>query len=141
MPLALVSVALGTNDLRQENHRTPVKVGVAALRLATVVQDSAGTTGAEYPAPAALLLAPPPMPAAVATGPFGQVFGPDASAKSWALGGVYTRLGAVAGIAVLDSDGAVRVDNVDHVHLTAGSRAALGRAVAAVVKQLLPPGP
>ncbi|MFL5336349.1 MAG: GDSL-type esterase/lipase family protein [Geminicoccaceae bacterium] len=37
MPLALVIVALGTNDLRQENHRSPLEVGLAAMRLASIV--------------------------------------------------------------------------------------------------------
>ena len=91
MPLDLVIMALGTNDLREENHRSPLEIGLGAMRLATIVQDSAGTTGAEYPAPEVLLVAPPPMPASVAQGPFKAVYGPDASGKSEALGEVYER--------------------------------------------------
>ncbi|MFL5336350.1 MAG: hypothetical protein ACJ8H8_25025 [Geminicoccaceae bacterium] len=89
----------------------------------------------------ALLLAPPPMPADVATGPFGKVFGPDASAKSQVLAGIYTRLAPAAGIPVLDAGKVVQVDGVDRVHLSAASHAALGSAVAAVVRRLLPPEP
>jgi lysophospholipase L1-like esterase len=133
MPLDLVIVALGTNDLRQENRRSPLEVGLGAMHLVAIVQDSAGSTGAEYPAPAVLLIAPPAMPADVVQGPFGQVFGPDASAKSQALGEVYERLAAAASVPVLDAADIVRVDGVDRVHLTAASHAALGRAVAVEV--------
>lgn len=139
MPLDIVVVALGTNDLRAENHRTPLEIGLSAMKLATIIQDSAGTTGAAYPAPAVLLLAPPPMPATVATGPFGRVFGPDASTKSKELGPIYARLAAAAGIAALDAGEATQVDGVDSVHLSAGAHAALGRAVATAVKGVLPP--
>ena len=141
MPLDLVIMALGTNDLRAENHRTPLEVGLSAVRLAALVEESADITGAEYPAPRALLLAPPLLPADVASGPFGPVFGPEASAKSEQLGGIYGRLAGAAGIPFLDAAAVVRVDGVDRVHLTAEGHAKLGRAVAAVVRQMLPPQP
>jgi lysophospholipase L1-like esterase len=138
MPLDLVVLALGTNDLRQENHRSPLEVGLGAMRLVALVQDSAG---AAYPAPAVLLMAPPAMPADVGQGPFGQVFGPEVSAKSQVLGEVYERLAAAAAIPVLDAGDVVRVDGVDRVHPTATSHAALGRAVAAEVARILSPTP
>lgn len=141
MPLDLVIVALGTNDLRAENRRTPLEVGLSAVRLAALVRASAGITGAEYPAPAVLLLAPPAIPADMVEGPFGHVFGPDASAKSQALGGVYRKLADAAGVPFLDAAAVVRVDGVDRVHLTAEGHAALGRAVAAAVRAILPPRP
>jgi lysophospholipase L1-like esterase len=141
MPLDLVVIALGTNDLRQENHRSPLEVGLGAMRLVAIVQDSAGSTGAAYPAPAVLLLAPPTMPADVAQGPFGQVFGAEASAKSQKLGEVYEHLATAAAVPVLDAADIVKVDGVDRVHLTAASHAELGRAVAAEVERLLPPAP
>ena len=141
MPLALVIIALGTNDLREENHRTPLEVGLSAVRLGALVQTSAGITGTEYPAPLVLLLAPPALPADVATGPFGPVFGPEASAKSLALGPLYRRLADAAGLPFLDAATVVQVEGVDRVHLTAAGHAALGRAVATAVRQILPPQP
>ena len=141
LPLDLVVIALGTNDLRQENRRTPLEVGLAALRLATIVQGSAGATGTTYPAPAVLLVAPPALPADVAQGPFGRIFGPEASAKSRALGQVYERLAAATDLPFLDAGDVVATDGVDRVHLTAESHARLGRAVAAEVAKLLPPAP
>lgn len=141
LPLDLVVIALGTNDLRQENHRSPLEVGLGAMRLVAIAQDATGSTGTEYPAPAVLLLAPPTMPADVAQGPFGQVFGPEASAKSQALGEVYERLAVAAGVPVLDAADIVVVDGVDRVHLTAQGHAALGRAVAVEVARILPPAP
>jgi lysophospholipase L1-like esterase len=116
-------------------------VGLAALRLATIVQDSAGATGTTYAAPAVLLVAPPDLPADVAQGPFGPIFGPDASAKSRALGEVYERLAAATDTPFLDAGDVVATDGVDRVHLTAEGHAKLGRAVAAEVTKLLPPAP
>lgn len=139
MPLDLVIVALGTNDLRAENRRTPLEVGISAVRLAALVQASGGITGAEYPAPAALLVAPPVIPQDVVNGPFGPVFGPEASAKSVALGSIYRGLAAAAGVPFLDAAAVVQVDGVDRVHLTTSGHAALGNAVAAEVRRILPP--
>ena len=139
MPLNLVIVALGTNDLRAENRRTPLEVGISAVRLAALVQASGGITGAEYPAPAALLVAPPVIPQDVVNGPFGPVFGPEASAKSVALGSIYRGLAAAAGVPFLDAAAVVQADGVDRVHLTASGHAALGNAVAAEVRRILPP--
>ncbi|MFO1049555.1 MAG: GDSL-type esterase/lipase family protein [Geminicoccaceae bacterium] len=139
MPLDLVIVALGTNDLRAENHRTPLEVGISAVRLAALVQTSGGITGAEYPAPAVLLVAPPVIPLDVVNGPFGPVFGPEASGKSEALGGIYRGLAAAAGVPFLDAAAVVQADGVDRVHLTAQGHAALGNAVAAEVRRILPP--
>jgi lysophospholipase L1-like esterase len=138
MPLHLVMLALGQNDLRLENNRTPLEIGLAAMRLVMIVQGSAGTTATEYSAPAALLLAPAPMPPSVAEGPFREVFG-DGSGKSREFGPIYARLAAAAGIPFLDAGAVTRVDGVDSVHLTPEGHAALGRAVAAEVRQLVPP--
>src|SRR3712207_3689553 len=98
----------------------------------------AGPTATEYPAPAALLVAPAPMPPSVADGPFREVFG-DASAKSRELGPIYARLAAAAGVPLLDAGTVTRVDGVDSVHLTPASHAALGKAMAAAVRRLVPP--
>lgn len=141
MPLDLVVVALGTNDLRQENHRSPLEIGLRAMRLAVIAQDSAGATGAEYPESAVLLVAPPLLPADVAQGPFGHVFGPEASARSQAWGDVYERLAAAAAILVLNASDVVRVDGVDRVHLTAAGHRARGRAVTGAVERLAAPSP
>ncbi|HEX6014266.1 MAG TPA: GDSL-type esterase/lipase family protein [Geminicoccaceae bacterium] len=137
MPLDLVVLALGQNDLRLENRRTPLEIGLAAMRLVTIVQGSAGATATEYPAPAALLVAPAPMPPSVADGPFREVFG-GASARSRELGPIYARLAAAAGVPFLDAGKVTRVDGVDSVHLTPDAHAALGKAVAAAVRMLVP---
>jgi lysophospholipase L1-like esterase len=138
MPLDLVVLALGQNDLRLENHRTPLEIGLAAVRLVTIVQGSAGATATEYPAPAALLVAPAPMPPSVADGPFWEVFG-GASARSRELGPIYARLAAAAGVPFLDAGKVTRVDGVDSVHLTPDAHAALGKAVAAAAVRMLVP--
>jgi lysophospholipase L1-like esterase len=139
-PLDLVILALGQNDLRDAYHRSPLEVGLGALHLVTIVEDAAGSSGTEYPAPMVLLIAPPPMPPSVAEGPFKAVFG-GASAKSTAIGPVYARLAQFADIPFLDAGTVTRIEGVDSVHLTPAGHAALGKAVAARVKELLPAQP
>ena len=137
MPLDLVVVALGTNDTGY--HRTALEIGRGAMRLATIVQDSAGGIAATYPAPAVLLVAPPPLPASVAQGPLGRFYGETAHSVSQALGAAYARLGEATGVAVLDAGKVIRTNGADSVHLSAEAHAALGKAVAAVVRKLVPP--
>jgi lysophospholipase L1-like esterase len=137
MPLDLVVLALGQNDLRLENHRTPLEIGLAAMRPVTIVQGSAGTTATEYPAPAALLVAPAPMPPSIADGSFREAFG-DAGAKSRELGPIYARLATAAGVPFLDAGKVTRVDGGDSLHLTPAGHAALVKALAAAVRELTP---
>jgi lysophospholipase L1-like esterase len=139
MPLDLVIVALGTNDTGYK--RSPLEIGLDAMRLAAIVQDSAGGVAASYPAPAVLLVAPAPLAPTVAKGPFGAFFTPEALRTSQSLGEVYAKLGAAAGIPVVRTADATPTDGVDGVHLEIAGHAALGRAVAAEVKQVLRAGP
>jgi lysophospholipase L1-like esterase len=81
------------------------------------------------------------VPADVVDGPFGHVFGPQASAKSQALGAVYRKLAEAIDLPFLDAAEIVRVDGVDRVHLTAEGHAAVGRAVAMAVSRLIPQAP
>ena len=139
MPLDLVIVALGTNDTGYK--RSPLEIGLDAMRLATIVRSSAGGVAAVYPAPAVLLVAPAPLGDKVASGPFGPFFTERALEASRALGDVYAALGKAADVPVFRTAAATPTDGVDSVHLDAAGHAALGRAVAAEVERLLPPTP
>ena len=139
MPLDLVIVALGTNDTGYK--RSPLEIGLDAMRLATIVRSSAGGVAAVYPAPAVLLVAPAPLGDKVASGPFGPFFTERALEASRALGDVYAALGKAANVPVFRTAAATPTDGIDSVHLDAAGHAALGRALAAEVERLLPPTP
>lgn len=137
MPLDLVIIALGTNDTGYRH--SALEIGLNAMRLASLVQGSAGGVVSIYPAPAVLLVAPAPLAATVASGPFGAFFTDDSLAVSRSLAEVYTSLGAAVGIPVVRTADATPTDGADGVHLEPAGHAALGKAVAAAVRKALPP--
>lgn len=58
MPLDLVVLMLGTNDLQARYQRSPQQIAEAAVGLARQVQASSGGIGNAYPAPHVLLVSP-----------------------------------------------------------------------------------
>jgi lysophospholipase L1-like esterase len=137
LPLDLVVIALGTNDTGYK--RSALAIGLDAMRLAVAVQDSAGGVATVYPAPAVLLVAPAPLDDKVASGPFGAFFTAQALEVSRALGKIYVALGDAAGIRVLRTADFSQTSRIDGVHLDAAGYAALGRAVADAVREMVPP--
>ena len=59
MPIDLVVVMLGTNDLRSDLDRTPDQIAGGVRRLVDLVRGSAGGVLTTYPAPRVLIVAPP----------------------------------------------------------------------------------
>ncbi|MEH3102442.1 MAG: GDSL-type esterase/lipase family protein [Sphingomonas phyllosphaerae] len=58
MPIDLVVIMLGTNDLQARYQRSPRQVADAAVALARMVQASSGGIGTTYPAPKVLIVSP-----------------------------------------------------------------------------------
>lgn len=138
MPVDLVIIMLGINDLWADKRRTPLEIGIAALHLVVAMAKSAsGAAGTSYPAPEVLLIAPPPLAAAVRDGSFADYFG-DRVDESEEPGSIYGRLTAAAG---LNAGEVVTVGGVNGVHFTKDNHRALGRAVAQHVKTMLPVDP
>src|ERR1700759_2715521 len=61
LPLDLVVIMLGTNDLKTRFKRTAQKIATAALGLVRLVEECEGGVGTVYPAPKVLGIAPPPL--------------------------------------------------------------------------------
>ena len=138
LPLDVVVILLGSNDTKAYLRRTPLDIAVGASVLLGQVAASAGGVGTSYPAPAALLVCPPPV--GETPDPwFGAVF--DGSReKGLALPPLYRAAAANAGAAYLDAGAVITTDGVDGVHLTEENNADLGAAVAAEVRALLAEG-
>jgi lysophospholipase L1-like esterase len=136
MPLDLVIIMLGINDLWADKNRTPLEIGLAAMELVARVKGSAGAAGTSYPAPDVLLIAPPPVAPSVKKGSLAEYLGESVEA-SMELGAVYGRLATAVGIAFLDAGEVVTVSGVDGVHFSEDNHRALGQAVAAHVKEML----
>ena len=133
-PLDLVTILLGTNDLKARFGMMPFDIsqGVAVL-VRTVQQSPIGPDGR---APQVLLLAPAPV--ARFNDYYGPMFAGD-DVKSRQLGEQYARVAQELGCAFLDTQTIVTSSNLDGIHLEAAEHAKLGRVVADKIRLLLAP--
>lgn len=132
MPLNLVVIMLGTNDLKHYLGLVPndIALGVATL-VAMVQQSPAGPAGQP---PAVLLVAPPEV--VETANPFGHKF--DAAvAKSQEFGAAFAEIAKEYGVAFFDAATVVKVPDTDGIHIDRAGHHALGKALAEVVPQAL----
>ena len=135
LPLDLVVIMLGTNDLKTMFGRSPEDIARGMLALVESVKAMSRAAWTEYPAPKVLVVAPPPL---VATERFpGAVFD-DGIEKSRQLAARYADVAQAASVEFLDAGGVTAADGVDGLHLTADAHRKLGLAIAAKVKECLP---
>lgn len=119
VPLDLVIIKLGTNDLKQRFGLTTLDVALGAGRLIRCCK-------AFVPGVQVLLVAPPPVEE---TGALAEIFAGGA-ARSARLGAAMAQVAQTEGAAFLDAGRHIAVDPLDGVHYGAGSHRVLGRAVA-----------
>jgi lysophospholipase L1-like esterase len=133
LPLDLVIVMLGTNDLKTRFKRSAHEVATAAVGLARLIEECKGGVNTVYPTPKVLLLAPPPL---------GTTFhDPEEWAgsreKSLELGPALREAAVTAALPFLDTGEIIATDGIDGIHLTAGAQQKLGEAVAEKVYLVL----
>jgi lysophospholipase L1-like esterase len=131
MPLDLVVLMLGTNDLKHRFSVTAADVADSVEILVRAVQRSeAGHGGA---APAVLMVAPPPM---LEVDWFGQMFLGGAQ-KSLGFAAVFRDAAKRASAAFLDAGAFVESSTVDGIHLDSDAHRVLGTEIAKAVQALL----
>jgi lysophospholipase L1-like esterase len=75
LPVDLVAIMLGTNDLKSVFNRTPLRIAMGATRLIDLVNTLNGGVGTTYKNPQVLLVCPPPLNPEIEKGPtFGEMF-------------------------------------------------------------------
>lgn len=126
LPLDLLVIMLGTNDLKARFRREPDHIAKAAVGLARLVKECEGGVATVYPAPRVLLIAPPPL---------GKKFhDPEEWAgsheKSLVLGAALRDAGVAANLPFFDAGRVIATDGIDGVHLTAEAHHRVGEAVA-----------
>ncbi len=139
LPLDLVIVLLGTYKTKSYFHRTPYEIANGMGKLVGQILTSAGGVGTPYPAPKALIVAPPPlapMPDPWFEGMFGGGY-----EKSKELAKHYKALAAFMKVDFLDAGQFVTTDGVDGIHFSAETNVKLGQAIAAKVREILSPEP
>ncbi|WP_172300472.1 SGNH/GDSL hydrolase family protein [Pseudoruegeria sp. HB172150] len=129
-PIDLVIVLLGTNDTKARFSANAFDIAKALERVVRAINSS--DAGPDCRAPRVLLAAPVPV---VETGPIAPMF-EGAAAKARALGPLLAQAAARCGAGFIDLASVAEVDPTDGVHLSAGSQAAIGRAMAETVRAM-----
>lgn len=133
LPLDLVVVMLGTNDVKAQFERTPQDVAEAAMKVARIATESQGVA-TEYAAPKVLVVTPPPF-GTFNLEPFAQFYA-GGDAKSAQFADAFAAAGTAASVEVFDAGSAMgATDGIDGVHFTAEDHKQLGEALASVVKE------
>jgi len=137
LPVDLVVIMLGTNDLKPVFNRTPLRIALGAAHLIELVNTLNGGIGTTYPNPKVLLVCPPALNPIIEQGPvFGAMF-KGGLEKSKELPPLYEDAAKMGGAEFLDAGSVVSTDGVDGLHLTADAQHKLGAAIATKVKDIL----
>lgn len=134
LPLDLVVIMLGTNDLKTKFNRSPEDISRGVGGLVERVRRIDRGAWTEYAAPRVLVLAPPPLvqterfPAAILAG------GID---KSRALASSLQSVAESSGAAFFDVGAVTSADGVDGIHLSEAAHRRIGLAVADQVRAIL----
>lgn len=135
MPVDVVVIRLGTNDLLAAHNRSALRIALGAGVLVDQAL-SAPQVGSVYPVPDVLLVAPQPTGPKAEEPPFGEFFA-GGVAKSAQFGELYKAVAEMAGVKFLDAGSAVTASTVDGVHLDEDGHAALAEAVASKLEVML----
>ena len=135
MPLDLVIVMLGTNDLQSGHDHSADQVARSAFSLAQVISNANGY--AEKPK---VLVVVPPALHNPDSGALRRLFGQQSAHLSKQLAAAFTTVFETIpddAITIFDAGAVTDADGADGVHLTAVGHSKLGRALVPIVAQLL----
>lgn len=130
-PLDLVTIMLGTNDLKRRFNRSASDIAESAGILADLARRA--LVGPDGLPPRVLLIAPPPVTRLTE---LAEMF-EGAEEKSARFGSFYARRAERYGVAYLDAGTVVRCSDIDGIHLDAAEHATLGCAIADIVPVLI----
>ncbi len=135
MPIDLVVLMLGTNDLKHRFAASPSDIAESVEVVANAVRSSEAGPGGT--APAIVIVAPPPI---AEVDWLGEMF-VGGAAKSRELGPRLAEVATRCRATFLDAATLVESSAVDGIHLDAESHRVLGSAVARLVEGLFPDVP
>ena len=124
VPLDLVVLMLGTNDLKERFDASASDIDQGAASLADIIRRSG--CGPRGGAPEVLLVSPPPVGELT---DYVEMF-EGAGEKSVKFAGYYEQFAEQQGCHFLDASGVISSSDVDGIHLEAGEHRKLGEAVA-----------
>lgn len=135
MPIDLVIIMLGSNNLKAGHRRGPERIAQGLVNLTECVTKARWQSRTRYKAPRVLVVLPPEMDGDHT--PYGDFFA-GALPKTKAWGPVIEKAVRAAGAEFFDGAAVVGLpDQPDNVHLTAEEHAMLGKAVARKVRAMM----
>jgi CubicO group peptidase (beta-lactamase class C family)/lysophospholipase L1-like esterase len=134
LPLDLVVIMLGTNDLKTKFDRSPENIARGVRGLIERVRRIDRGAWTEYPAPSVLVLAPPPL---VQTERFPSAILAGGIDKSRALASHLEAVAESTGAAFFDVGAITSADGVDGIHLSEAAHRKIGLAVADRIRAIL----
>lgn len=132
-PVDLVTIMLGTNDLKVWYDLSAPEIAYGAATLVDLALRSLAGPGGT--SPRVLLIAPPPLAAPTAKSAYWGFA--KAQATSMELATHYRTAAAVKGVGFLDASEVAQASPLDGVHLDEATHGRIGRAVAGKVRELL----
>lgn len=135
MPIDLVIIMLGTNDLKHRFGMNPSDIADSVEVLVKAVQRS--ETGQGGAAPAVMLVAPPPI---LEVGWMGELFLGGAR-KSREFGRRFGEAAARCGVPFLDAGAVVESSTVDGIHLDEDAHRVLAAALAERIRPMFDAAP
>lgn len=131
LPLDLVIIMLGTNDVKPHLGRPAARIALGAKKLLDLVRTLDGGVGTVYANPKMLLVCPPPLGRLSEF--FAEMFA-GGHAKNALMPAVYEAVANAAGAGFLDAGKHIATDGVDGVHFSAAAQRTLGLAIAEAVR-------
>jgi lysophospholipase L1-like esterase len=131
MPFDLVTIMLGTNDLKARFHRSASDIAESAAKLAEMARNS--TFGPNDSRPKVLLIAPPPV---VKLTELAEMFD-GAIEKSRRFAEYYKNFAEWYDCAFFDAGSVIVSSELDGIHFEASEHEKLGIAVAAEIRSLI----
>ncbi|MEO6299605.1 MAG: SGNH/GDSL hydrolase family protein [Paracoccaceae bacterium] len=128
LPLDLVIIKLGTNDLKYRFHLSATDVAFGVENLINIIR--ASTAGPEGAAPKVMVVCPPPI---IEVGDLGDIFA-DGAAKSQGLSATFTKMAARLNVHLVDAGTLIAVSHVDGIHYEPLAQLTLGLAMADAVR-------
>lgn len=134
MPIDILLIMLGTNDLQDRFRMSAEAIGMAMGRLLFAATQP--TDDVEGRPPKVLLMAPPPLGDFTGT-PYGNIYSnAHSQTQSRLLADVYRRQAGEYGTAFFDTGSVIEPSAVDAIHFEAAPQAGLASAIAGQVRQL-----
>ena len=137
MPVDLLILMLGSNDMKQRFHMEAAEIARGAALLVQTAKTVSAAKSADGMPCRILLASPPPITEDLRHGACYGEFGERALRVSAELPAWYVRIAQSGGAAFLDTARLVSPSAVDGLHLTPDGHAALARAMADKCRSLL----